>query len=118
MNHLCMCGSRCKAWRRRCDGAFLVTLLVETRSPSGSPTEKSGFGDARRMQPARMLSVNCKVWWKRNNGLGLFLMVRLGPLVTVKGNLNITAYNDILDDFVATSDFVATVWGRPFPVPA
>jgi hypothetical protein len=26
--------------------------------------------------------------------MGLFFMVRLGPLVPVKGNLNATAYND------------------------
>jgi hypothetical protein len=36
----------------------------------------------------------------------------LGPLVPVKGNLNTTAYNGILDDSMAT------VWGRPFPVSA
>jgi hypothetical protein len=32
----------------------------------------------------------CKVWWKRNNGLGLFFIVWAGPLVPVKGNLNTT----------------------------
>ena len=30
----------------------------------------------------------------------------------MKGNLNATAYNDILDNYV--SNFVATVWGSPF----
>jgi hypothetical protein len=40
-------------------------------------------------------SANCKVWRRTNNGLGLFFM-----LVPVKGNLNVAAYNDILDDAV------------------
>jgi hypothetical protein len=34
-----------------------------------------GLADARRMLPTRMRSANCKVWWRRNNGLGLFFMV-------------------------------------------
>ena len=55
-------------------------------SPSGSPTDESEF--ARRMLPAQLHSANCKVWLRRNNGLGLFFMVRAQPLVPVKGNLN------------------------------
>ena len=45
-----------------------------------------------------MHRANCKVWWRSNNVLGLFFMVRVGPLVPVKGNLTATAHNDILDD--------------------
>ena len=40
------------------------------------------------------IDANCKVGWRRINGLGLFFMVWLGPLAPVKGNLNATAYND------------------------
>jgi hypothetical protein len=28
------------------------------------------------MNHAQMHSANCQVWWRRNNGLGLFFMVR------------------------------------------
>jgi hypothetical protein len=33
-----------------------------------------GLADARRTLPAWMHSAICKVWWRRNNGLGLFTM--------------------------------------------
>jgi hypothetical protein len=64
--------------------------------PSGSSTDESGFGGCQE----NATIVQTKFWWRRNNGLGLFFMVRAKPLVPVKGNLNDTSYNDILDNSV------------------
>ena len=63
--------------------------VMNDASPSGSPMDKSGFGrclaDARRTLPAPIHSANCKVRWGRNNGLGLFFMVRARPLSSSEG---------------------------------
>ena len=59
--------------------------VMNHSSPSGSPTDESGFGGGGIM-----------VWAVFHGS---------GPLVLVKGNLYTTAYNDILDDSV-----VSTLW--------
>ena len=50
--------------------------LMNHASPSGRRRTNLVLADARRMLPARMHSANCKVRWRRNNGLGLFFMVQ------------------------------------------
>jgi hypothetical protein len=50
---------------------------------SGSPTDESEF--ARRMLPAQLHSANCKVWLRRDNGLGLFFMVLGSALSSSEG---------------------------------
>ena len=44
-----------------------------------------GLADARITLPARMHNANCKVWWRRNNGMGLFFMVWARPLSFSEG---------------------------------
>jgi hypothetical protein len=75
--------------------------------PSGSPARQMNLGlvNYRRMLPAPMHRANCQVWWRRNNGLGLFFIIWAKPLVPVKENLNATAYYDILYNFV-----LPTLW--------
>jgi hypothetical protein len=58
--------------------------MMNLALPSGSPTNL-GLADARRMLSAPMHIANCKVWWMRNNGLGLFFMVRARPLISGEG---------------------------------
>jgi hypothetical protein len=56
--------------------------VVNHASLSGSPM---GLVDARVTLPDPMHTAYCKVWWKRNNGLGLFFMVRARPLRSSEG---------------------------------
>uniref|UniRef100_A0A8C5QSV3 Transposase Tc1-like domain-containing protein n=1 Tax=Leptobrachium leishanense TaxID=445787 RepID=A0A8C5QSV3_9ANUR len=53
-----------------------------------------------RLPGERYLSdcIVCKVWWRRDYGVGLFFRSWAWPLVPVKGTLNASAYQDILDN--------------------
>ena len=50
---------------------------VNHDSSSGSSNDKSGFGG---YQKNAVHSADCKVWWRTNNGLGLFFRVWARPL--------------------------------------
>ena len=41
--------------------------------------------NARRTLPTQMHGANCKVWWRRNNGLGLFFIVQAMPISSSEG---------------------------------
>ncbi|CDQ92018.1 unnamed protein product [Oncorhynchus mykiss] len=76
--------------------------VINHASPSGSPTDESGL----RMPGEHYNSASLKVWWRNNGGIMVcYSWFGQGPLVPVKGNLNATAYNDILDDSV-----LPTLW--------
>uniref|UniRef100_A0AAZ3S0K4 Uncharacterized protein n=1 Tax=Oncorhynchus tshawytscha TaxID=74940 RepID=A0AAZ3S0K4_ONCTS len=62
-------------------------------------------------------SANCKVWCRRNNGLGLFFIDRACPLSSSEGKSECYCIQLHSRRFSA-SNFVATFWGRPFPVSA
>ena len=50
--------------------------VMSHASQSGSLTDEFGFGGCQEKATGRMHSANCKVWWRRNNVLGQFFMVR------------------------------------------
>ena len=79
--------------------------VMNHASPSGSPTDKSGFGGCQE-------NATCIVPTVKFGGGLFFVWFGLGPLVPVKGNLNTTVY--IQDKYVLPT--MSTVWGRPFPV--
>ncbi len=59
-----------------------------------------GLADARRTLLAWLQCANCKVWWRKDNGMGWFTRAGIGILLPVKGNLNASAYQDILENDV------------------
>uniref|UniRef100_A0A0E9WC53 Uncharacterized protein n=1 Tax=Anguilla anguilla TaxID=7936 RepID=A0A0E9WC53_ANGAN len=48
---------------------------MNNASLSGSLMDESGFGGMHSANCIGPNSANCKVWWKRNNGLGMFFIV-------------------------------------------
>ena len=58
---------------------------LEQWKRSGSPMDESGFDGCQEELPVQMHSANFNVWWRRNNGLGLFFMVRARPFSSSEG---------------------------------
>ncbi len=89
---------------------FIANSVQWAQNPSRHPCPASlvdiwwaslGLVDARRTLPAWLHCANCKIWWRRDNGiLCYFSGVGVGPLLQVKGNFNASAYQDILDNAV------------------
>ena len=54
-----------------CSSGNAFSGVMNHASPSGSPTDESGFVRCQEnMLPVRMHRDDCIVWWRRNIGLG------------------------------------------------
>ena len=59
--------------------------VVNHASPSGSLMDEFGFGGCQENATCPNALCYCKVCWRKNNGLGLFFMVRARPLSSSEG---------------------------------
>ncbi len=72
-----------------------------------------GLKDARRTLPTWLHCANCKLWWKKSNGIGCFLAVGLGPYFQWS---EIFFFQQPAPRQCYASDFVERVWERPFSI--
>ena len=81
----------------------LDSRAVETRSDKShfsiwQSVDESGFGSCQENSTYLTALCQVKVWWRGIMVWGCFSGAGLGPLVPVKGTLNASAYQEMLDN--------------------